>query len=113
MKEGGSMLKMSIEMNTQKILSERKHNLSNIYHTIDSIFLQTGLIKNPTNNKHLMYHGTNHPKDFGRFGKIFNFLKKQTWFIENVSSWILYDNEYAETPDEFYAEDLLRDYHSK
>ena len=105
------MLKMSIQMNTSKILAENKYSLTTIYQAIHSVFHQSGLNKFSEASNSLIYQGNDNSRDFGRFGKIYNFLRKQSWFIDNVSSWILYDNEDSESPDKFYTEDLLQNHH--
>lgn len=39
-----------------------------------------------------------------------NTLKKQSWFMENVTEWRLYDSDESDDPEEFNEEDLLSRY---
>lgn len=52
-------------------------------------------------------------RDFGRFGSIVNALKKQEWFMGNVATWILYDSDDSDSPDDFAEEDLIAHYARK
>lgn len=61
----------------------------------------------------LVYQDNGHSKDYGRFGKIVNTLKKQAWFMDNVAVWILYDSEYSDSTDDFNEEDLLNHYRQR
>lgn len=42
-----------------------------------------------------------------------NALKKQEWFMKNVATWILYDSDDSDSPDDFSAEDLTAHYARK
>jgi hypothetical protein len=50
---------------------------------------------------------------FSLFGKIVNTLKKQTWFMDNVAVWRLYDSDDSDSPEDFNEEDLLTHYREK
>ncbi len=71
------MLKMVISMDENKINVEKKYRLDGIYRTIDSIFAQMGLPRIENTSGSLMYRDNGDAKDYGRFGKIVNTLKRQ------------------------------------
>lgn len=106
------MLKMMIELDNDKINIERKYKLEGIYATIDNAFNKMEFLRGD-DPKILMYCGNDNAKDFGRFGTIVNFLKKQSWFMDNVIVWRLYDNDGSDNPEDFYEEDLLSHYRQK
>ena len=52
-------------------------------------------------------------RDFSLFGQIVNTLKRQAWFMDNVSVWRLCDSDDSDSPDDFNEEDLLIHYQEK
>lgn len=107
------MLKMVIRMNNDKINIEKKYRLDGIYKTIDNIFFKMGFPRMEDASGSLIYYDNGHVKDYGRFGKIVNTLKRQAWFMDNVAVWLLYDSEDTDNPDDFNEEDLLNHYRQK
>lgn len=107
------MLKMIIRMDDDKINIEKKYRLDGIYRTIDSIFVKMGLPRMEDSSGSLVYRDNGHAKDYGRFGKIVNTLKKQAWFMDNVAVWLLCDSDDSDSPDDFNEEDLLNHYRQK
>lgn len=104
------MLKMLIRMDNDKINIEKKYKLEGIYTTIDNAFLKMGLPRIADTSGALVYCDNGNAKDYGRFGKIVNTLKKQSWFMDNVVAWRMYDSDNSDTPDDFNEEDLLVHY---
>lgn len=107
------MLKMAIRMNEKKIHAEKKYRLEGIYRTIDHAFCRMGFPRISNTSGLLVYRDNGNTKDYGRFGLIVNALKKQPWFMDNVTEWILYDSDDADRPDQFHEEDLLSHYRRK
>ena len=107
------MLKMIIRMNDDKITHENKYNLEGIYKAIDNTFFNMGFHRAMNDSDYLVYCDNGNSRDYGLFGRIVNFLKKQTWFMENVSVWLLCDNEDTDNPTQFNQEDLLLHYRKK
>lgn len=107
------MLMMKIEMNTDKIQAEQRYTLSAINRTIESAFAQMQLRKVEDVSGALMYRDSGNARDYGRFGKVVNTLKKQPWFMDNVSVWRLYDSEDSDNLNDCSEEDLLLHYRRK
>lgn len=107
------MLKMIIRMDDDKINIEKKYRLDGIYRTIDSTFVKMAFPRMEDSSGSLVYRDNGHTKDYGRFGKIFNTLKKQAWFMDNVTVWLLCDSDDSDRPDDFNEEDLLNHYRQK
>lgn len=107
------MLKMVIRMDGDKINIEKKYRLEGIYKTIDNTFIQMGFPRREDASGSLVYLDNGHDKDYGRFGKIVNTLKKQAWFMDNVEVWLLCDSDDSDSSDDFNVEDLLSHYRQK
>ena len=88
------MLMMKIEMNADKIQAEQRYTMEDA-------------------SGALLYRDSGNARDYGRFGKVVNTLKKQPWFMENVSVWRLYDSEDSDNLNDCSEEDLLLHYRRK
>lgn len=101
------MFKMIIQMNEEKILQEQIYSLPAIYNALDTSFSQIGfsIVEDP--ERRLAYCSPGTSKDLAYLGLLFTALKKEDWFLDNVSTWLLCDNEHSNAPDEFNEEDLL------
>lgn len=107
------MLMMKIEMNADKIQAEQRYTMSAINHTIESAFAQMQLHKVEDSSGALLYRDSGNARDYGRFGRVVNTLKKQPWFMDNVSVWRLYDSEDSDNLNDCSEEDLLLHYRRK
>ena len=107
------MMKMVIRMDEDKINIEKRYPLESVYGMIDKLFMKRGFLKSPESKRALVYCGMDRPVDFAYFGVIVNFLKKQPWFMENVSVWLLCSNDDSEDPNVFDEEDLVKHYRAK
>ena len=107
------MLKMMIRMNDDKIIKEKKYHLDGIYSTINNTFLTMGFPRVEDGSDALVYRDCGRARDFSLFGKIVNTLKKQTWFMDNVAVWRLYDSDDSDSHEDFNEEDLLTHYRKK
>ena len=107
------MLKMVIRMNDDKITAENKYRLDGNYNTINHTFQTVGLPRMEDGSGALVFRDCGRARDFSLFGRIVNTLKRQTWFMDNVSVWRLCDSDDSESPDDFNEEDLLTHYQEK
>ena len=107
------MLKMLISMNREKIFFDKKYRLDGIEGTICKLFENAGFHRLDDETDSLIYEGNNSSRDFGKFGKIVNTLKRQPWFMENVAEWRLYDSDDSDNPYDYNEEDLLQHYRKK
>lgn len=103
------MIKMIIKMNTEKIEQEGKYSINQIYSALDRIFKEKGMERTSAIDK-LEYQGHDKPTDFAYFGRIMTGLKKQEWFMDNASVWLLCSNDDMDNPSEYNEEDLLLHY---
>lgn len=100
-------------MDDDKIVTEKKYHLDGIYSTINNTFLTVGLPHIEDSSGALVYCDCGRARDFSLFGKIVNTLKNQTWFMDNVSVWRLYDSDDSDSPEDINEEDLLTHYREK
>ena len=100
------MYKMIICLDEQKIIDENKLNLNVLYEKLDSIFDKRGFILSLDHNNRI-YSGTDASNDYPNLGVILNGLKKQEWFVSNLSTWLLCTNEDSDNPEDFEEEDLV------
>lgn len=107
------MLKMIIRMNDDKIIAENKYHLDGIYSTLNNVFHTAGLPRMEDGSGALVYRDCGRARDFSLFGKIVNTLKRQAWFMDNVSVWRLCDSDDSDSPEDFNEEDLLMHYREK
>ncbi|WP_343209425.1 hypothetical protein [Anaerolentibacter hominis] len=107
------MLKMIIRMDDEKIKKEKKYHLERIYSTVDSAFAKMGLPRMEDTSGCLVYRDGGNDRDYGRFGQIVNTLKKQEWFMDNVTVWLLCDSDDSDNPNDYDEEDLLNHYRQK
>ncbi|MDO4468519.1 MAG: hypothetical protein Q4C84_01605 [Bacillota bacterium] len=104
------MMKMIIRMNDYKIAKDNQYSLQDIYNTLNHMFLTVGLPRIESEANALTYVDNGRAEDFSLFGQIVNVLKKQSWFMDNVSAWLLYEKDDDDTSDTFTEEDLLEHY---
>lgn len=104
------MMKMIIRMNDYKIAKDNQYSLQDIYNTLNHMFLTVGLSRIESEANALTYVDNSRAEDFSLFGQIVNVLKKQSWFMGNVSAWLFYEKDDDDTSDTFTEEDLLEHY---
>ena len=100
------MIKMIIKMNDDKIVADNVYTLERIYSGLDRIFSQFGYSSEKIGGN-LEYKGNGAASDFGKFGRIYNGLRKQTWFINNADTWLLCNSDDVEDPEDYSVDDLL------
>ena len=100
------MYKMVIGLNEEKIINDKNLEIETIYDKLDSIFGKRGF-KLSIENDYRTYSGSGAAVDYPNLGIILNGLKKQDWFIKNLSVWLLCTNEDSDDPNDFEEEDLI------
>ena len=100
------MYKMIICLNEEKIIKESELKLETIYEKLDTIFGKRGFTLSMDNDRRV-YSGTGADTDYPNLGIILNGLKKQDWFVSNLSVWLLCTNEDSDDPRDFEEEDLV------
>ncbi len=107
------MIKMEVRMDDEKILREKKYRLEAVHEAVDNAFGYWDFKGEKTSSGSVIYKDNGSDRDFGRFGSIVNALKKKEWFMGNVATWILYDSDDSDSPDDFATEDLIAHYAQK
>lgn len=107
------VIKMEVRMDDEKILRERKYRLEAVYEAVEKAYGQWNFKGEKTSSGSVMYKDNGSDRDLGRFFSIVNALKKQEWFMGNVATWVLYDSDDSDSPDDFATEDLIAHYAQK
>ena len=100
------MIKMLIKMDDNRIKAANNYSLEQLNNGLDNAFAKYG-IQGEVINGYREYKGNNEPADFGKFGRLYNGLRKQSWFTDNIEEWYLYNSDDVENADDFSVEDLL------
>jgi hypothetical protein len=94
---------MQILMDEEKIRRESKYTLAKIYSTLDDFFInRLHFIKESEG----FYSGSGLSSDFGNFGIAMTTLGKKQWFMDNVATWLYFNSEDSEDPDDYIIEDF-------
>jgi hypothetical protein len=97
-------------MDEEKILRERIYDLQKIYASIDDIFVnKCDLVK--SENGFYLEHGTS--SDFANFGNAMGMLRNKKWFLENVKTWLMFDNADNNDPEDVVIDDIKEFYYKK
>jgi hypothetical protein len=52
------------------------------------------------------YLGTGNDKDFSRFGIVFTTLRHKEWFAESVKTWLYFNSDASDDPEDYVVEDF-------
>ncbi|MDR0875129.1 MAG: hypothetical protein LBN12_02840 [Clostridiales Family XIII bacterium] len=97
------MIKMQIKMDEDKILREKKYSPEKIYAAIDQFMIDKLHLAKFEDG---FYLGNGNGKDFSYFGLAFNTLRKKPWFVDNVKTWLYFNSDASDDPDDFVVEDF-------
>jgi len=100
------MIKMQIIIDEKKVLREKKYSLAKIYETLDRFFLENLCLKKGEDG---FYLGSGAKTDFGNFGRAMWTLSKKSWFLDNVDTWLYFNSDDSDDPNDFVVEDF-KDY---
>ena len=94
---------MQIILDEEKILQEKKYSLEKIQATLDDYFInQLHILKGEDG----FYIGSGAKGDFGNFGLAMWTLGKKAWFMDNVKTWLYFNSEDSDDPNDFVVEDF-------
>jgi hypothetical protein len=97
------MIKMQIIMDDQKIRRDKKYDVAKIHQALDSYMtVDLGLRKAQDG----FYLGSNARSDWSHFGLAFNMLRKKDWFLGNVKTWLYFNSDASDDPEDFAVEDF-------
>ena len=97
------MIKMQIIMDEEKILRENKYSLEKIYETLDRFFLDNLRLSKGDDG---FYLGNGAKTDFANFGRAMWTFSKKAWFMENVATWLYFNSDDSDDPNDFVIEDF-------
>jgi hypothetical protein len=97
------MIKMQIIMDEDKIVREGKYSLDKIHRVLDDYFVEK---LHTVKTDDGFYVGTGAKGDFGNFGLAMWTLGKKAWFMDNVKTWLYFNSEGSDDPNDFVIEDF-------
>lgn len=100
------MVKMEIRIDRKK-LEEDGYDYEHTMNLLCENFKRAGFIEEVNEECHLIYRGTDSPKDFAYLGLVYTNLAEKEWFMKCVKEWIWQNNAYSSS-GEFTREDLIQ-----
>ena len=104
------MLKMQVIMDNEKIIREKVYNADKIQKAIDNLLKsEYGFIKGEDG----FYFEHGNSEDYADFWSAILLLKDEEWFINNVNTWLWFNSDDSDDPEDFAIEDLREHYTTK
>ena len=101
---------MQLIMDTGKIYNERKYDAQKIDCAIDSLLVsEYGFNKSSDG----FYYESGNKDDYTNFWSAILMLKDEKWFLNNVKTWLWFNSDDSDDPDDFAIEDLIEHYIDK
>ncbi len=98
------MIKCEILFDSEKITREDEYTVESIQKATDDVFAAHHIGKDVDG----LYTTSGADEDYVSFMSIIISLKRQQWFLNNLSRWTLYVDE--DDTGDFYTEDLIERY---
>ena len=104
------MLQMQVVLDIEKINQDKVYNAEKIQQAIDSVLLsEYKLVKTAGD----IYLGSGSEDDYASFWNAILTLKDEEWFLNNVKTWLWFNSDDSDDPEDFAIEDLREHYLSK
>ena len=87
------MMKMLIKLDEDKIRADGKYDVAAVWNWIDKQFARYNCIKESKGEGKVLYSGNPISDYFTCMGLSYLSLRKQQWFAQYCSEWVLYSNE--------------------
>jgi hypothetical protein len=101
------MLKIKVVMDDDKIRRERLYDLEKVHRAVDSVFVgDYGFIKGDGG----FFIESGKKDDFVDFFDAILFLKDESWFMDNVKTWLWYNSDDSSNPEDFAIDDIKEHY---
>lgn len=91
------MMKMLIQLDEERVVSDKKYKLADMWRAIDAKFEKYNCTKERQADGSVLYSCTPNSDYYTGFNLAAMFLKRQKWFATYCIRWIWYDNEDDET----------------
>ncbi len=101
------MEKIQVVLDREKILEEERYSFDKMQAAVDAVLVDGyGLVKEGDG----FYYGQNAADDYSRFWLAILKLKDQPWFLDNVKSFLWFNSDDSDDPEDFSIEDLRLHY---
>ena len=101
---------MQLIMDSEKIRRENKLNCDKVNQAIDGLLLSEYKFIKTSDGFYLERGNAN---DYTNFWCAILLLKDEDWFMDNVKTWLWYNSDDSDDPDDFVIEDLKGHYSMK
>jgi hypothetical protein len=98
-----TMIKMQIVMDDDRIRDQKQFDIDKIHRSLDAFLIDKLGLKKSNDG---LYLGRGDGKDFSYFGLAFNTLRKKDWFLDNVKTWLYFNSDASDDPNDFVVEDF-------
>ena len=102
------MFKMEIKFD-RNILESEGYNYEHTMNILCENFKRAGFIEDLKEESHLIFRGTDSPKDFSYIILIVQGLIQQQWFKNCVTKWLLFSNDSIGNDDFVCVGDFIED----
>lgn len=97
------MEKIQVVLDRDKIMAEQRYSYDKMQSAVDTVLVDSyGLIKDADG----FYTGQGAPDDYSNFWLAILKLKDQPWFMDNVQSFLWFNSDDSDNPNDFAIEDL-------
>lgn len=101
------MLKMQVIMDNEKIHQEKVYKADKIQRAIDNLLLfEYGFAKSEDG----FYFESGSSEDYTNFWSAILLLKDEEWFLNNIKTWLWFNSDDSDNPEDFAIEDLREHY---
>jgi hypothetical protein len=97
------MIKMQIIIDDERVVRETPYNPAKIRKVLDDYMVGKLGFKKADDG---FYLGVGNGKDFSRFGIAFSTLRKKQWFADSVKTWLYFNSDASDDPDDYVVEDF-------
>lgn len=87
------MMKMLIQLDEARVVSDKKYKLSDMWRAIDAKFEKYNCTKERQADGAVLYTGTQGNDYYTCINLAYLSLKRQKWFAEYCTKWMWYDND--------------------
>ena len=93
------MFRILIKIDDNKVKTEQKYNLEEIYSIITEVFQKLDLLQLESEPGILLYGDRGRDCDYSYFGLAIREFKNEKWFLESAEAWIFYEDEVGAETD--------------
>lgn len=88
------MLKVQIDLDTNKIITESKYSQTALTATVDKVFSDKGMkVSIDDENGRIIVTDSGSADDYGNLWSVIWGLAEKSWFVDNLKEWLWFNND--------------------